>query len=86
LIIINASVCQPNIEIFNKASGLYAGPITYHSWLQLDDFGTIAKDDDMRHLFLLKFVCFIFFYRLAWQLLMKFQILMWQRVAAQAKV
>ena len=40
---------------------MYAGPITYHSWLQLDDFGTIAKDDDMRHLFLLKFVCFIFF-------------------------
>jgi hypothetical protein len=67
-------------------SGLYAGPITYHSWLQLDDLGTIAKDDDMRHLFLLKLFVLSSFYRLAWQLLMKFQILLWQRVAAQAKV
>ena len=47
--------------MFNNASGLCVGPITYHSLLQRDDLSTVAKDDDMRQLFLLKFVCFIFF-------------------------
>jgi hypothetical protein len=86
LININVSVCQPNIGIFNKASGLYAAPITYHSWLQLDDLGTIAKDDDTRHLFLLKFVCFIFFLQFGMAVADEVPNLMWQRVAAQAKV
>jgi hypothetical protein len=55
--------CQPNIQklIRLNVSGLYVGPVTYHSLLQRNDLSTAAKDDDMRHLFFLKLVCFACF-------------------------